>query len=87
MAVWPFALLYLVNDVVAWVAGKSLTVDGRYDFKLDFPRVELRESTFAVLTALIAFLWWRALKSADATDALTSGGERRDYSHVEGCRV
>lgn len=74
MAVWPFALLYLVNDVVAWVAGKSLTVDGRYDVKLDFPRVELRESMFALLTAVIAYLWWRALKSADATDAPASSG-------------
>ena len=72
MAVWPFSLLYLLNDVIAWVAGRSLLVDGGYDVKLDFPRVELRESLFAVLTALIAYLWWRASKRPSEADGSPS---------------
>ncbi len=60
---WPFGLLYLVNDVVSWVVGKSLTIDGRYDDKIDFPRVEMRESVFAMLTVLTAYLLLRSVRA------------------------
>ncbi len=84
-AAWPFGLLYLLNDAIAWVVGKSLTINGQYDNEIDFPRVELRESTFALLTALTAYLVLRAAKShrnaSDGTawqqrerDALTHAG-------------
>ncbi len=73
MSAWPFALLFLLNDVVAWVAGKSLTVDGGYDVKLDFPRVELRESIFAVLTAVTGYLMLKAVQSRTAARTEAGG--------------
>ncbi len=63
---WPVGLLYLVNDVLAWVVGKSLAADGGYSAKTDFPRVELRETLFAVLTTLTAYLVLRAVRARNA---------------------
>ena len=44
------------------------------DVKLDFPRVELREAIFAVLTALIA--WWHAMQSRAADNDRFAFDER-----------
>lgn len=70
---WPLGLLYLVNDVVSWVVGKSLTIDGRYDAKIDFPRVEMRESVFAMLTVVTAYLLLRSVRSRAGSDDATDG--------------
>lgn len=65
LVAWPFGLLYVVNDVASWVVGRSLADDtARLGPRIDFPRVELRETLFELLCLLTAYLVLRAVKAA-----------------------
>ena len=80
MWAWPFGLLYLLNDAAAWVVGKSMTTDGIYNAKVDFQRVELRETIFAGLTALTAYLLLRTVRAHHEPTTASAGEHDRDGS-------
>lgn len=83
LVLWPFGLLYVVNDVMGWIVGRSLADDPLFGAAVDATRVELREIIFSLLCALTGYLVLRAVKSANAP-ATHAGGAPGSSSPTDG---